>query len=173
MWFTDGKGNKVNTDSSKTGINSSQMHEKGSDLVDDCVMDSCNKCGYYHKVGGECIDPKDFSPKIHDKASVRISMDGEPVDNDIKIKTKEIGTDYKIELGYLDDGGGMIGIWCNDLEGLEMAKRLPHIFRLSSDGKWYYMGEAHFGFSVNAIDRYDNLKTGTDVLKLMHDANYF
>jgi hypothetical protein len=33
MWFTDGKGNKVNTENSKPGISSGQMHDKGSDII--------------------------------------------------------------------------------------------------------------------------------------------
>jgi hypothetical protein len=39
MWFTDSKGNKVNTENSKPGISSGQFHSKDSDVVSDTIHD--------------------------------------------------------------------------------------------------------------------------------------
>lgn len=37
MWFTDEKGNKVNTENNKPGISSSQLHDKGSDVIAESI----------------------------------------------------------------------------------------------------------------------------------------
>ena len=37
MWFTDKDGNKINTENSKSGINSSQFHDKGSDVIEESM----------------------------------------------------------------------------------------------------------------------------------------
>jgi hypothetical protein len=61
MWFTDEHGNRVNTDNKRTGINSSQMHDKGSDVIEDTNQ-------YTHEKSQETISRNMISEifQLHD-----------------------------------------------------------------------------------------------------------